>query len=187
MAEIVLRRLNGTGDDVLIFPIKFLLEIALPVVIGVVVVAVCCFLTSCITCFCCGRRSVKKKEEISRRKLRSERDGTIYSEVNPAGMIENQNGTLRSNKQQNIVLTSFTNKHTTPPTPPPMKLTPTETTTTTTSTTHKFQKSASIESTYQEMIPMNLRNLNCEMESIEEICEKGENAFGIFIIENTNN
>ena len=54
MVEIVLKRLNGTDDEVLIFPLDFLLNIVLPVVIGVVVVVVCCFLTSCVVCFCCG-------------------------------------------------------------------------------------------------------------------------------------
>lgn len=181
MVEIVLKRLNGTDDEVLIFPLEFLLNIVLPVVIGVVVVVVCCFLTSCVVCFCCGRRSARRKEEKLRRKHRSERDGTIYSEVNPSGMIENQNITLRSNKQRSIVLTSFVNKHTTPPTPPPIKLTPIQTTTTP-STTHKFQKSVSMESTYQEMIPTNLMDLNREMESIEEMCEKGDRKIGVFVI-----
>ena len=198
MSEIVLTRLNGTVEDVLIFPVKLLLEISLPVVIGVVVVVVCCFLTSCVVCFYCGRRSLKK-EKNSRKRPRLERDGTIYSEVNPVGMIENQNRTLRLNKRQSVVMTSFTNKHTTPPTPPPMKLTPTQTPTTPTqtpttpthipttpTTKHLFQKSVSTESAYQEMIPMNLRNLNNEMEPIEENCEKVDNNVGVFIIEDAN-
>ena len=39
-----------------------------------------------------------------------------------------------------------------------------------------------MESTYQEMIPTNLMDLNREMESIEEMCEKGDRKIGVFVI-----
>ncbi|KAI6659221.1 hypothetical protein LOD99_14894 [Oopsacas minuta] len=187
MVEIIPSGLNATQEEVLIIPVKILLEKILTGIIGVVLIIICCCVSCCVVCcvvcYRIGERSVQN-ETTRKVKPRLERDGTIYSEVNPAGMIENQRGNIRLNCRQNVVLTSFANTHTLPPTPTSLPTTPTTPPSTTLTTTeqtiaqtnsrNKFQKSISTESAYQEMLPTHLRFKESRMDSIDEICDRDD-------------
>ena len=133
MVEVLTFSNETFTDDILLVPVKYILLIGLPVLVVIMLVVLVCCVCNCAICFCIGRMP-KKQEETPIRKSRAEREGTIYSEINPAGMLENQRTYPKSTRiiinqlhiDTQCQLEQETRKK-------------------------KFQKSPSIESTYQEM------------------------------------
>ena len=150
MVEIITFSNETFTDSILLIPVKHMLQIAVPVLVGVLILILFCCICNCFVCFCIGKKS-KKKEKIPVRKPRSERDGTIYSEINPAGMIENQRIYPTNDK---IIIIN------------PMSI-DSESQIELNDKRNKFQKSVSTESTYQEMsAPINKHS--CKLESVKE-------------------
>ena len=145
---------NGTIlETILLIPVKYILEIGIPILFGILLIILFCCICNCIFCFCFGKKT-KKKEKTPIRKPRSERDGTIYSEINPAGMIENQRKNSRIQPENNNIIINQMNLNT-------------EFQIEITNCRNKFQKSVSTESAYQEMDAQNCKS-SCKLESIGE-------------------
>ena len=167
---------NGTDTTHLIFPVLFLLQIVTPVIIGILIVLFCLCLVSCVVCFCIGKSSNNSNNGKSQKqKSRLEREATIYTDINPAGMIENQfigaiplqqkigNATFFLNPQLHAqALTGIRIETHRPP----------------------MLRNASTESTYQDMTPKTIQSYSSRLESVEEVVLKDDDVISISTREN---